>query len=203
MSARLEKEAVTKLVDLWMCINKINTCLLSVCSLKEIGKMKSFKFRMYCYSSCEIAQVCWTPFLYPICFFFSLINLVCYFSLFLLLLFFSLFPLSHIFSYQFMDSSIFFSRAAQWFLCINHKLSYRTYLYTQINHATVQHKQFCKFLTCVFISRNISRFVHCLILNTNGAMFFVVIRSVFGKHSIWGGLSHPTHVNITLLWCLV
>lgn len=69
LSARLEKEAVIKLVHLRTCINKINTCLLPVCSLREIVKMKSCKFQMYLYSSCEVAQIYQTPFLFPFCFF--------------------------------------------------------------------------------------------------------------------------------------
>jgi len=40
--------------------------LLPVCSLTEIGKMKSYKFQMCCYSSCEAAQVYQTPFVSPL-----------------------------------------------------------------------------------------------------------------------------------------
>lgn len=104
-----------------MFIKIIDMDLLSVCRLREIAKLKYCEFEMYCYPSCAAAQVCQNPLLSPFGIYY-LVNLFCCSSLFLLLSFHSLPTLSSLQRSVYGFCSICTSRAAQWLVCVHHKL---------------------------------------------------------------------------------
>lgn len=86
--------------SIFTCVNKINICLLSFCSSREIGKMKSCKFRVY--HTLAVRQHRTDKFSFFPVFAFFLITFVL--LLFTVAFFIFQLVLSYVFSYQFMNS---------------------------------------------------------------------------------------------------
>lgn len=104
-----------------MFIKIIDVDLLSVCCLRGIAKLKYCECEMYCYPGCAAAQICQNPLLSPFGIYY-LVNLFCCLSLFLLLSFHSLPALSSLQQSVCGFCSVCTWRAAQWLVCVHHKL---------------------------------------------------------------------------------
>lgn len=115
LSVRLDKEAVIKLVDLWMCVNKINACYQFVVWEWKDAHSRHTEFQLW--GSTGLLNNLSFPFAFFLKFVFLLyIVLASFISQ--LAPSFSCLQLS-----VYGCCSISFSRAVQWFLCISCKLS--------------------------------------------------------------------------------